>query len=287
MHLFDSFCFHFQLPREEGILNSPIHGISRDSSQQISCNFDLILISSPSDHIGTQNISSLLFESFNNRLNSICYIWFFDHFLIVAIVFDHVENVLMSLVDHKRCKFIDEKFDNRYPSKFILPGVIHKRFHSKIFPFLLKLPRSVFQINFLGNFFLQQKHKFWTIPFEKPRIELGLINVIVNLPLSILTPFIPKCPDFRIILTICDLTIMTRNCVFVFSLKTLESFHLPKLLLSPLSDPSFQVDISPDSETNSNIEPILFDMDFLKIISDSCPENFIFDLFCKIVKGLS
>ena len=91
MHLLDSFGLGFKFPTEETILDSPIHGISGDSSQQISGDSDLILIPSPSYHIGTQDSSSFFLKGLDDSLNTLGSILFFQDDLIVSIIFDKMK----------------------------------------------------------------------------------------------------------------------------------------------------------------------------------------------------
>ena len=75
---------------EETIFDSPVHCISGDSSQQISSYSDFVLISSPSDHISTEDSFSFLLKSLDNSLNSLSSILFLQDDLIISIVFDQM-----------------------------------------------------------------------------------------------------------------------------------------------------------------------------------------------------
>ena len=90
MHLFHSFCLGLEFPVEETIFDSPVHCISGDSSQQISGYSDFVLISSPSDHISTEDSFSFLLESLDNSLNSLSSILFLQDDLIISIIFDQM-----------------------------------------------------------------------------------------------------------------------------------------------------------------------------------------------------
>ena len=174
-----------------------------------------------------------------------------------------------------------EKFNNRFSSKFILSCVIHKSSYSLFFPFSLEFVQSIFELNFLNDSSFQQEHKFRCISSEEPCIALYLIYVVIDLSLSVLSPSVPKSSCFRIVLTICYLTIMTINGIFVFGFKTLEPFHLLEFFFSPLFDPSLKIDISPYSEPDTSIKSVSFDIYFFKIISYSSFEHLLFHILCK------
>jgi hypothetical protein len=88
MHLLDFLSLSLKLPAKEGVLYSPVHSISSDFSQKVSGYSDFELISSPFNHVSTQDELSPFFKYFDNLLNLHGLLSLLEDLLIVSIVFD-------------------------------------------------------------------------------------------------------------------------------------------------------------------------------------------------------
>lgn len=164
-------------------------------------------------------------------------------------------------MDHKRTEFVDKQSCNWTSPVFVLRSFVHKRFHSLDLPLLLKAVKSLLKFYLFGYSLLKNPQKLRTISSVKPHIQLLLVLIINYFVLSIHSPIIPYCSYLRIILPVIYKLIMIIHCMFILSLKSLESLHLFPFLFCPFFYRCVEIDQPPCLETKCKVISILFSVD--------------------------